>query len=98
MAENKEIEDQEYIDQFNAGYLIGKHSPELADLIDHMRSDNLKLMAIKDGIGEYASEKELNLEKERMPSWLKEDPFKQNLDVIGPSKDIDKDIDVEPVI
>lgn len=90
-----------YEEFFNAGYIINKHAPEiLASLDQSKRDDDYKIGALMDGYEEWEMEKENAIEKDkdRMPSWLKDDPFKMKIEDMGMTPDKDKDLDIEPEI
>lgn len=100
LNEGKDFNFDIYQEYFNAGYIISKHLPEVAEVIENLKSDDYKLSAMKDGIGERQLELEHSpdREKERMPSWLKNDPFIGKEVENEPEFEKEKDVDIEPEI
>jgi len=75
----------EYIKGFNEGYIIRKHSPELAEKLRDLKSNSDRSVGFIDGQRQF--EQELN--KEKRPEWLKPISDKE----IMPDKEADKDIE-----
>jgi len=73
----------EFQKQFNDGYLLAKHMPELAAQIKNAIPD--KDNGFLDGISQFEKEKD----KELMPSWLKEDRRSSHDKEPDQEKDID---------
>ena len=85
--EDKDL-DQEFIDNVNAGYLLGKYSPEIMDLIVQVTGKSKYLDALKQG--KEISDKEIR--DDFTPDWLKEDRFKENKSDLSKSRGKD-DVD-----
>lgn len=75
--EQQEKIDPAYIKQFNNGYQMAKHMPELADQLKNAIGTNDPTNGFLDGQKQYLDE----MSREKRPSWLKtnlEDRFKPN--------------------
>ncbi|MCR8561033.1 hypothetical protein KXD93_25475 [Mucilaginibacter sp. BJC16-A38] len=73
MADEDKDLDQEFINEVNAGYLLGKYAPDFWDLIVHSTGNSKVLAAMKQGKGIFDNEKTNHL-----PGWLKGDRFKED--------------------
>jgi hypothetical protein len=76
-----ETPSEEFMKDFNAGYMLAQHRPEIAAQI-HKLELTRDRAGIKDGINQYYADKE----KDR-PSWLKPPPQP------GKEKDMGRDMD-----
>jgi hypothetical protein len=73
MEEDKKIEPEE-IKGFNDGYLLAQYLPELAEQLTFSTGEDSQLPGFKKGVDHFNAKKF----KERMPDWLKKDPFAKN--------------------
>lgn len=91
MADNDKDLDQEFIDEVNAGYLLGKYSPEIMDLIVQATGNSRYLDALKQGKEIFDKE----IRDDYTPDWLKENRFKVNKSDLGKSREKDGKDDPE---
>lgn len=71
--EEAENVDPKYVEGFNQGYYLAKHTPELADKLSSLTGNNPRLEGMKNGIEQYA----LEHSKDITPDWLKKDRLSQ---------------------
>lgn len=79
-----------YIKGFNQGYMIAVYEPELSEKLSKTTGESSFIAGIKDGRQQYLDEKF----QEKMPSWLKNNPFEQR-DNQPVKQEKDKDFDLE---
>lgn len=94
--EHEQETDQEYIDSYNAGYLIGKYSPEIRDLLVPVKGDGQKFEAFTSGMEQYSLEQTndrtiIEKPKDNLPDFLK----KHGSDNVS-FKDKEPNRDIEP--
>jgi hypothetical protein len=93
--EHEQETDQEYIDSYNAGYLIGKYSPEIRDLLVPVKGDGQKFEAFTSGMEQYSLEEAnktaIEKPKDNLPDFLK----KHGSDRTS-SNEREPDRDIEP--
>jgi len=77
-------DEQKYQKQFNDGYLLAKHMPELAAKVKDAVPD--KDNGFIDGIMQFEKEKDLD----RLPSWLKDNRYSSIDKEPDQGKDLDK--------
>lgn len=94
MMEEFDNVDPAYIKGFNEGYLISQHMPELSDQLAKAYGQDSRGQGFQQGKEQYQNEQF----EQRMPSWLKYNPLKN--DISQPAKDAAKnksmDRDIEP--
>ena len=73
---------------FNLSYTIAKYDIKLSDQLASVSGNSSTLESFQDGRKQYLSEQTKN----RLPSWLKDDPFYKD----NKSPDQDKNKDIEP--
>ncbi len=81
--EEAENVDPKYVEGFNQGYYLAKHTPELAGKLSSLTGNNPRLEGMKAGIEQH----ELEKSKDRKPDWLKKD----RLSSLDNKSDKDKD-------
>jgi len=91
MADGDKDLDQEFIDEVNAGYLLGKYSPEIMDLITQATGKSKYLDALKQGKEIFDKE----IRDDYTPDWLKEDRFKENKSDLGKARGKDDRDDLD---
>ena len=80
-----------YIKGFNQGYMIAAYEPELSEKLSKTTGESSFISGIQDGRQQYLDEKL----KEKMPSWLKNNPFDKR-DNKAMTNEKNKDLDMEP--
>ena len=83
--DDKDSTPKEYQKGFNEGYLLAKHTPDLADKLLSASGESIQINALKKGIEEYKLEKT----REHNPAWLKKGRLSELKD--NSSKDKSKD-------
>lgn len=88
MENNDKLEEQEFKDAVNSGYLLNKYCPEIAELLVSATGNSQWLEGLKKG-------RELSMEEEKswLPDWLKEAPLSSDKNDFEPNADKD---DIEP--
>ncbi|MET3125439.1 hypothetical protein ABID42_000527 [Arcicella rosea] len=79
-----------YIKGFNQGYMIAAYEPELSEKLSKTTGESSFISGIQDGRQQYLDERF----KEKMPSWLKNNPFEEK-DSKSMTNEKDKDFDIE---
>ncbi|WP_421825902.1 hypothetical protein [Larkinella sp.] len=87
--EYEEKVEPEYLKGFNEGYIMAQHEPELAKKIASIETDFIRAVAFREGYQQFEKEKN----RERLPSWLKQDRLSK--DKPSPDKNKERDIDLD---
>lgn len=87
--EQENFIEADYVKGFNEGYMLAKHAPDLAEQLAKATGTGSRLEGAKDAREVYLNE-QFN---EKLPGWLKDDPFAKP--DLSAEKDKDKDIDLE---
>jgi hypothetical protein len=86
MEDNKEFNEEEYIEFVNYGYYLSKYAPDMADLIVHAKGSSSKLEALHDGREIFLDEEFDDIK----PDWLKDHDYDKET---KKTKDLNRDIE-----
>jgi hypothetical protein len=81
----------DYRKNYNDGYIIARHEPELADKLKNLPDKTPRLEGFQVGRKQFLREKF----RERLPEWVRDDPEKDLDQSIEPDRDKDRGIEPE---